>query len=578
MSLYIQRTLVLLALLSGGHLQAQDSALKRSIPISISPFDDTLGFLQKSLLEAKSSIDISIYSLTQDKIAETLLAASERGVMVRLLADFDNTYENQSLFTNLSLQKSPNIHLLRATHFRSANPQSHNKFLIIDNEHVVLGSANLSNFGLNGALEMMLKVDSPQVVEKFRDEFTELWTEAKIVCEHLSRDNSMCEKGLEFYPKPFLKLLRKGIYNANHLDLANPECQIGLEPTFSSLNRYNQIRGLAKTCVTDQKILKTLEEISKVEAFSDKVPISEYCKAKTPNPLDTMCHGFTRTLPWDGVSDTAFFSPEDNPEDQIVEELRKLVVPSEQTYVLLSLTMLSNRFLMNELQALVNRGISIFIIMDENSASGTEGDISREMIAKLKSEGRVSFIKNFYDSESIVSLHHRFVILSNDGKESLILGSANWSRTGFQYSDESLYFTANPSLIGTLKNHFVDLFKVFVSEPTHPSFQVVVDRLGAEFQRNKTRFLVINNVPKDRTLKYDAELYSSSGKRIKPIIQLSMSQWAVSFQETDLPVYVKTTDRDSPDRFEEWEFIPVESSNRLVPQIVSFDNLTKRSL
>ncbi len=98
---------------------------------------------------ANTSLDVAIYDLDMESIANSLVAADTRGVTVRLVTDNENTgTDNQAA---LSILTSNGIDWIDDTADGSAGSGSqHNKFIIIDGQTVLTGSANFTHSGLHG--------------------------------------------------------------------------------------------------------------------------------------------------------------------------------------------------------------------------------------------------------------------------------------------------------------------------------------------------------------------------------------------------------------------------------------------
>ncbi len=133
------------------------------------PEDKCAFELIEKIDSAKESIDIAIYSFTLDEIADSLIDAKRRGVKVRVLFDAGQAQSKYSEDEHLAengvevkrLDKSSGI--------------MHNKFAVIDSVMVSTGSFNYSNNANEFNDENLVFLYGEETVEKFRQEFEELW-------------------------------------------------------------------------------------------------------------------------------------------------------------------------------------------------------------------------------------------------------------------------------------------------------------------------------------------------------------------------------------------------------------------
>jgi phosphatidylserine/phosphatidylglycerophosphate/cardiolipin synthase-like enzyme len=519
--------------------------------MAMTPLDDSATFIHQALDSAQRSVVVSTYSLTEPGVVERLIDTAQRGVTVEVLLDFDNSYDTESLFNRLAVAKHPGITLYRATHLRGGSPQSHNKFMLIDDRQVIMGSANLSGFGFFGAFDYFLKFDSDTIVQGFRAEHAELKRHAQIVCEELSRNPTLCGTGQEFYAKPYFKLLRTGILGPDMVRTELPECAPLLNELGSELlNRYNQIRYLSQTCLKDARLLRTLERLAASEYFSDGERVQDYCARipATPETASSTCQGYGRVLPREPGQDRVYFSPEDNPEDQIAQELR-LLESNGEDYLVLSLTLITNRFLINELVKVLDKNVPVFLLLDENSSLSPESNQvhTTRLISRIAEKNRVYRLKNPYGSRDVISLHHRMALLHVKGQDLLILGSANWSRAGFQYSDESLIFNQNPGLIPVAQDHLLNLMEWAGADlQLEGPLKKLVDARESKIMRPRTNLVVVNNVPEELSIQNEISLWSGMEPLPGRVSKLRSRQWTFTVTETDPLVYLRLTNLNNP--------------------------------
>jgi phosphatidylserine/phosphatidylglycerophosphate/cardiolipin synthase-like enzyme len=122
--------------------------------------------------EARHGVNIAVYSLTKQDIADALVSASGRGVKIRVLTDAQQAGGRNS--KDEFLEKY-NIPLSRDKH----SGLMHHKFAVIDGQTVIAGSYNWTQNASSANDENMLVIQSPELAEIFNAEFERLWAANK---------------------------------------------------------------------------------------------------------------------------------------------------------------------------------------------------------------------------------------------------------------------------------------------------------------------------------------------------------------------------------------------------------------
>lgn len=124
--------------------------------------------------EAKVSLDLAIFDLEEPSAGEALIAARKRGVRVRIVTDSDNMTEPGNPRADMALHRR-----MRAAGISIKGDKRHafmhNKFMIIDGQHVVTGSLNLTPYSLYRDNNNSLKITSKQLVANYQAEFDRLY-------------------------------------------------------------------------------------------------------------------------------------------------------------------------------------------------------------------------------------------------------------------------------------------------------------------------------------------------------------------------------------------------------------------
>jgi phosphatidylserine/phosphatidylglycerophosphate/cardiolipin synthase-like enzyme len=128
------------------------------------------GFLDKAILGARHSIDLSLYELSDPIIEHDLSARARAGVAVRVLlnSDFDGRYENAAAATNLT---AGSVHVAWA----SAGTIFHAKYAVIDGVAYV-GTGNLAADDYSSTRDFWVEVnrasDVAAITSTFDADFT----------------------------------------------------------------------------------------------------------------------------------------------------------------------------------------------------------------------------------------------------------------------------------------------------------------------------------------------------------------------------------------------------------------------
>ena len=127
--------------------------------------DETLDLLMY-LVKVSPGADDSVHLLL-----DGLVDASRRGVRVRVLLE-NSLEENLSAADYL---ESRGIDV----RFDPAHLTSHAKFILLDCQHLILGSSNWSNHALKWNNETNLLISDERVARGYRAYFDELWTSSE---------------------------------------------------------------------------------------------------------------------------------------------------------------------------------------------------------------------------------------------------------------------------------------------------------------------------------------------------------------------------------------------------------------
>ncbi len=133
-----------------------------------SPGESCRRKIRELLLQARHSVDICVYTISDDQLSEAILTCHQRGIAVRVLSDNDKLYDDGSDIQWLRERGVP----LRVD---NSPFHMHHKFAIFDQRILLNGSFNWTRSATTSNEENLLVTDQPQLVASFRSEFDTLW-------------------------------------------------------------------------------------------------------------------------------------------------------------------------------------------------------------------------------------------------------------------------------------------------------------------------------------------------------------------------------------------------------------------
>lgn len=132
-----------------------------------SDIPETLTFL---LNQASKSIDICVFTISDDRLASAILEAHRRGIKVRIISDDRKTYDHGSQVYGLS-QTGISV---KIDHSRY---HMHNKFGIIDGHIAFSGSYNWTYTAQLHNQENLIITTNYDIVHQYIAEYNKLWKE-----------------------------------------------------------------------------------------------------------------------------------------------------------------------------------------------------------------------------------------------------------------------------------------------------------------------------------------------------------------------------------------------------------------
>jgi len=134
-----------------------------------SPHPDCPRRIQELLAEAKSTVDICVFTITDDRLTSAVLQAHRRGVKVRIITDNDKAADLGSDAEQL-LQVGIALRVDRSEY------HMHHKFAIFDKATLLNGSYNWTRGAALNNEENFIVINHPGLVRSYLTEFEALWS------------------------------------------------------------------------------------------------------------------------------------------------------------------------------------------------------------------------------------------------------------------------------------------------------------------------------------------------------------------------------------------------------------------
>jgi phosphatidylserine/phosphatidylglycerophosphate/cardiolipin synthase-like enzyme len=133
-----------------------------------SPGDACPHRLRGLLQSARRTVDICVFTITDDRISEAILRAHERAVSVRIVTDNDKAWDAGSDIQRLSAAGVP-------VRIDVSQFHMHHKFAIFDSKVLVTGSYNWTRSAAESNEENLVVLEHADLVRPFQAVFDGLW-------------------------------------------------------------------------------------------------------------------------------------------------------------------------------------------------------------------------------------------------------------------------------------------------------------------------------------------------------------------------------------------------------------------
>ncbi|MFM9880468.1 MAG: phospholipase D-like domain-containing protein [Burkholderiaceae bacterium] len=133
-----------------------------------SPGEACLNTIVHHLRSARRSVDVCVFTLSDDRIAQEMLAAHSRGVALRFITDNDKETDSGSDVARL---RAVGVH----TVVDRTDAHMHHKFAIFDGQWLLNGSYNWTRSACTHNEENLVATNDAGLVRQFQGVFDELW-------------------------------------------------------------------------------------------------------------------------------------------------------------------------------------------------------------------------------------------------------------------------------------------------------------------------------------------------------------------------------------------------------------------
>jgi len=133
-----------------------------------SPGEDCLRAIVQQLRAARAQADLCVFTISDDRITQEILAAHRRGVVVRVITDNDKASDSGSDIDQIDRGGVPVRVDRTAAHM-------HHKFAIVDGTWLLNGSYNWTRSACQVNEENLVVTNEPGLVRQFAQAFDALW-------------------------------------------------------------------------------------------------------------------------------------------------------------------------------------------------------------------------------------------------------------------------------------------------------------------------------------------------------------------------------------------------------------------
>ncbi len=133
-----------------------------------SPGNDCLDAICNQISYAVNTIDICVFTISDNQIRDKIIYALSKGVKVRIITDDDKTMD---LGSDVEYLSKHGAHVK----IDNTNHHMHHKFAIFDQKILLTGSYNWTRSAAQYNQENILETEDPKAILDYQNEFNRLW-------------------------------------------------------------------------------------------------------------------------------------------------------------------------------------------------------------------------------------------------------------------------------------------------------------------------------------------------------------------------------------------------------------------
>lgn len=142
----------------------------RADEVYFSPGESCRAAIINVVRQAVTSLDICVFTISDNRISEEIIAAHKKGVKVKIITDDDKSEDRGSDIAWFHREGLP-VKMDDTSH------HMHHKFMVADGKVALTGSYNWTRSAATSNHENLLLTRDPSVVKSFLKEFDSLWRE-----------------------------------------------------------------------------------------------------------------------------------------------------------------------------------------------------------------------------------------------------------------------------------------------------------------------------------------------------------------------------------------------------------------
>jgi cardiolipin hydrolase len=136
--------------------------------VYFSPGDACMQRLRGMCASAKRSMDICVFTISDDRLSDAIVAAHQRGVVVRIISDNDKVFDDGNDIRRLHQAGIA----IRVDH---SQYHMHHKFALFDGSELANGSFNWTRTATSHNDENLVVSNDRNLVRSFSQQFEGLW-------------------------------------------------------------------------------------------------------------------------------------------------------------------------------------------------------------------------------------------------------------------------------------------------------------------------------------------------------------------------------------------------------------------